>query len=96
MSCYWTRGHVTGHVPGPLHRACRSSWKNPLPIGNNKIAGTALIKGNSIPTFTPIASCVPTPAPALPFASVMLVVKYTNADLQKATKLALKSFVQGQ
>ena len=40
-------------------------------------------------------SRVSTPAPAPPFAPAEPMTKYTNADLQQATKLALELFIQG-
>ena len=44
---------------------------------------------------TPAMLCIPTPASALFLTPAKLVAKYTNANLQKATQLTLKSFVQG-
>ena len=84
-------------MAGP--RTWQSSRWNLLPADEDKFAGAtqkAPINDNSTPSHTPVVSRVPTPALALPLALAELVAKYTNADLQRATKLALKLFVQGQ
>ena len=71
----------------------QSFCRNPLPIGNNELAGATSTKRNGTLTPTFIMSHVPTPAPAPLLASTKVMAKYTNADLQRATKLALKLFV---
>ena len=79
--------------------ARRSPCRNPLPNGKNKMAGATLrASTNNSDTFchTSAVSRISTPALAPPLASAKLVAKYTNADLQRAIKLALKLFVQGQ
>ena len=84
-------------MAGP--RAQRSPRRNPLPAGKDELAGAALgapTNDNGTSSHTSAVSRVPTPAPAPPLAPAELVAKYTDADLQRATKLALKLFVQGQ
>lgn len=76
----------------------RSPRSNPLPTGKDKLAGGApgapnKGSGTSTPTFA--TSRVPTPAPAPASASGPPGL-YTDVNLQKATKLVLKSFVKGQ
>ena len=80
-------------------RAWGSLCWNPPPINKDELAGTdskALINDSGTPSYTLAVSHVSTPASAPPLASAKLVAKYTNADLQQATKLALKLFFQGQ
>ena len=71
---------------------CRSLCRNPLSIGENELAG-APTKSSSTPTPTPtpVISHVPTPAPTpiLTFPGGT----YIDMNFQKATKLALYSFV---
>ena len=84
-------------MAGP--RARRSPRRNPPPAGEDELAGAvpgAPTDDSGTPSHTPAMSRVPTPAPAPPPASAKLVAKYTDANLQKATKLALELFVQGQ
>ena len=80
-------------------RICRSSYCNLLLGGENELAGGppgASTKGSNtltpspsvFPAQTPADAPAPTPAP--PRGT------YTDVDLQKATKLALESFFQGQ
>ena len=77
------------------------------PIGKNKPAGEALTEGSSTPTLIFVVFCSLIPAlaqasaPAQAFAPVQTPVPgppglYTDADLQKATKLTLESFLRGQ
>ena len=76
--------------------------RNPLLGGEDELAG-APTKGNSIPAV----SCASTPAPAqapapisapafAPASAPSPPERYTDEDLQRATKLALKLFVKGQ
>ena len=70
---------------------------NSPPAGKDELAGGVPFEGSGTPTPTPAASRAPTPAPAqysAPAPGPPGV--YTNVDLQKATRLALKSFVKGQ
>ena len=70
---------------------------NLLPAGKNELAGGALFEASDTLIPTPSASHAPsltpaqdpTPAPGPPGM-------YTNVDLQRATRLALKLFVKGQ
>ena len=76
--------------------ACRSFRRNSPPAGKYELveaAPGAPTNDSGTLSHTPTISRVPTPAPALPLAPAELVAKYTNADLQKAIKLALKLFV---
>ena len=80
-------------------RAPRSLRQNPPPAGEDELARAALgasTDNSNTPSHTPAVSRLPTPAPAPPPAPIKLVAKYTNIDMQKATKLALESFVQSQ
>ena len=84
-------------MAGP--RARRSPYLNPPAAGKDELARAALgapINDSDIPSHTPAMSRIPNPAFPPPPALAKLVAKYTDADLHKATKLALKSFVQGQ
>ena len=77
----------------------RSSRQNLLFASKDKLAKAAPrapTNNKYIFSHTSTMLCVSTPAPATPFDPAKLVAKYTNADLQRATKLALKLFVQGQ
>ena len=79
--------------------ACQSFWQNPPPAGKDELAEAAsgaFTNDGGTFSHTSVVSSVPTPAPATPLASAELVAKYINADLQKATKLALEVFVQSQ
>ena len=53
----------------------------------------APINYSGTPSHTPAVLYVLTLASAFSLALAKLVAKYTNADLQKTTKLALKLFV---
>ena len=66
-------------------------------------AGKAPTDDSGTPKPTSAVSCAPTPAPtqALTSAPALASVpglpgRYTDEDLQKATKLVLESFVKGQ
>ena len=56
-------------------------------------AGGAPTNGSGTPEPTPAVSCAPIPAPAFGPGPPG---RYTNKDLQKATKLVLELFVKGQ
>lgn len=68
-------------------------------INNNKLANSppeALIESSGFPVpYFYILTLEPTFSAVLPTSS-LFVVKYTNKDLQRAIKLALKLFVQGE
>ena len=76
------------------------SFYQDLPLnGKDEFTGAApkaFTNDNSTFSYTSAISRISTPALAPPFASAELVAKYINANLQKATKLALKLFIQGQ
>ena len=79
--------------------AQQSPCRNLPPTSEDKLAQTARrAPTNDSGTFsqTPAMSRVLIPVLAPLFAFAKLVTKYTNADVQKATKLTLESFVQGQ
>ena len=81
-------------MAGPC--ACQSPRWNSLPAGKDKLAGAALgasTNSNGTLSHTPTLLPIPTSALALPLAPAEFVAKYTNADLQQATKLALKLFI---
>ena len=64
-------------------------------------AGKALIDNSGTSKLTPTIFCAPTPAPPQAPAPAPASVlgppgRYTDKDLQKATKLALELFVKGQ
>lgn len=66
------------------------TYRNPTSTSKDELAKKTLTEGSN--TFTPIlaASKVPTPAPA---STLGLPVIYINVDLQKTTRLALKSLI---
>ena len=75
--------------------------RNPPLGGKNKLAG-ALTEGNSTPSPSSVVFQALTPAPAQASAPTLAPAsasgpprRYTNEDLQRATKLALESFVKG-
>ena len=81
-------------MTGPY--AHRSFYWNLLPAGKDELARTAPrapTNDNNTHFYTLAVSCVITStlAPLLAFAE--LVVKYTNANMQRATQLALELFV---
>ena len=66
-------------------------------------AGKAPTNDSNTPVPILVVSCIltPVPAQALTFTSAPAFIpglpgRYTDENLQKATKLALKSFVKGQ
>ena len=84
-------------MAGP--HACRSPCRNPLSASKDELAGAppgVCINDSGTLSHTPAMSRIPTPASAFLFASAELVAKYTNANLQRNTKLDLELFVQGQ
>ena len=77
---------------------------DPPPSSEDELAGDAPgahIKGSGTPTPTSAISSAPTPAPAqapAPVQTLTLVPgpgPYMDADIQRATKLALELFVKG-
>ena len=81
--------HPANQMVGPRTR------RNPPPAGKSELAGGTPSKGSGTPTPTPATSRAPTPASAPASASGALG-KYTDENLQRATKLALELFVWGQ
>ena len=84
-------------MAGPC--ACHSFYRNPPPAGEDELVratSEAPTNDNGTPSHTSAVSYVSTPAPAPPLAPAKPVAKNTNANLQRATKLALELFVQGQ
>ena len=65
------------------------------PAGKDELAGGAPSKGSGTSTPTSAAFRALTPALA-PASALSPPGKYTDKDLQRATKLALESFVWGQ
>ena len=79
--------------------AWRNFCQNPPPAGKDELAEAARgapTNDSGTLSHIPAVLHVSTPAPAPPLAPGKLVAKYTNTNLQRATKLALKLFVQGQ
>ena len=71
---------------------------NPPFSGKDELAG-APIEGNSTPAVSRALTPAPAQAPALtptPASAPGPPGRYTDEDLQRATKLALESFVKGQ
>ena len=80
-------------------RACQSFCQNSPPAGEDELAGAAPrapTNNSSTSSHTSAMLYVPTSALDPPLAPVKVVAKYTNADLQRATKLALELFGQGE
>ena len=80
-------------------RICRSPRRNSPSGGKDEFARGLLRvpnKGSNTPIPSPPVSRAQTPADALAPTPAPLRGTYTNMNLQRATKLALKSFVQGQ
>ena len=74
--------------------------RNPPLGGEDELAG-APTEGNSTPSPSPVVSQAPAPAQAsaptlAPASAPGPPGRYTDEDLQRATKLALESFVKGQ
>ena len=83
-------------IAGPC--SCQSPCWNPPPAGEDELAGTAPrapTNNSGTLSHTLAMSRVPTDALAPPFAPAKLVAKYIDAELQRATKLALELFVEG-
>ena len=77
-------------MAGP--RTSCSPRSNSLPTGKEKLIGGALeapIEGSNISTATLATSPAPAPTSGPPGL-------YTDVNLQRATKVALKLFVKGQ
>ena len=66
---------------------------NPPSGDKNELASGAFTNNSGTPVPTPAVFQAPTPAPA---SAPGLPERYTDKNLQKATKLALKLFVKGQ
>ena len=84
-------------MAGPRIR--RSLWRNPPPGGEDELVRSppgAPTKGSNTPTPSPPVSWAQTPADAPAPTPAPPRGTYTDADLQKVTKLALDSFIQGQ
>ena len=80
-------------------RTCRSPRRNsPLGSENELARGPpgAPTKGSNTPTPSPPVSRAQTPADAPAPTPAPSRDTYTDVDLQRATKLALGSFIQGQ
>ena len=79
---------------------CWNLWQNPLPTGKDEFARVngepAFINESGTSASTFVVLYGPTPALLLALALAKLVAKYTNEDLQKAIKLILELFIQGQ
>ena len=74
----------------------QSLSQNPPPAGEDELARAALrafTHDNGIPSYPLTVSRVSTPTLAPPLILAKFVAKYTDTDLQKATKLALKLFI---
>lgn len=70
-------------------RTCRNS----APVGKNELIGRVFTEGSNIFTPTPAIFCALTPAFAPTLGPPGM---YTDMNLQKAIRLALKLFVKGQ
>ena len=84
-------------MAGPRIR--RNPRRNPPPGGEDEFAGGpsgAPTKGSNTHTPSPPVSWAQTPADAQVPPPAIYSGMYTDADLQRATKLALKLFIQGQ
>ena len=66
--------------------------RNPPLAGKDELAGGAPSEDSGTPTPTLAASKAPTPAPA-PASAPGPPGKYTDEDLQRATKLTLELFI---
>lgn len=72
--------------------ASRSQPQNSFFSTKDELASAAPTEGDDTQTPAPAVSCAPTPASNL----AEQVFKYTNNNLQRATKLALELLRQGQ
>lgn len=80
-------------------QTCKSFCYNLPPVGKNELAKSALrasTNSNGIPTFISTLAISRAFIPAFVPAQSPLGGIHTNLNLQQATKLALKLFVQGQ
>ena len=81
-------------MAGP--HTCHSPRRNSPSGGKDELAGGlpgAPTKSNNTPTSSPPISWAQTPADAPTSTSAPPRSTYTDADLQKATKLALELFI---
>ena len=74
--------------------ACGSPHQNLLLGGKDKLTDSAPTEGDN--TIIPTVSRVHTPSLVLAPNPAEQVLKYTNDDLQRVTKLALQLFRLGQ
>ena len=84
-------------MAGPRTR--RNPRRNPHLGGEDELTGSppgAPTKGSNTPTLFPPVSWVQTPVDTLAPTPAPPRGMYTNVDLQRATKLALELFIQGQ
>ena len=82
---------------GPCTR-CSSCRNSPLGGEEELVGGPpgAPTEGSNTLTLSPTIFRAQTPADALAPTPASLRGTYTNVDLQRASKLALESFIQGQ
>lgn len=71
---------------------CCTHCGNFLFVSKDKLVDKAPIKSSNMNTLILVVFCIPTFASILASSGDM----YTNMDLQKATKLAIKFFIQDQ
>ena len=86
--------HFTITMAGP--HACRNSYQNPPPANEDELASAALgalTNDSGTFSYTFVVSYILTLILALLLAPAEFVAKYTDADLQRTTKLALELFV---
>lgn len=76
---------------------------NPTPVGEDELAKDVFIKDNNTLILSPTifwaqtSALIQVPAPSQNSALILGPLgMFTNVDLQRATKLALKLFVNGQ
>ena len=80
-------------IPPANHMAGPCSCRNPFPLaGKDKLARKAPTDDSGI--LAVFCAPIPTP-PQAPTPTLGPTCRYTDEDLQKATKLALESFIQG-
>ena len=86
-------------MAGPYTR--HNLYRNSPPGGKDELAGSppgAPTKDSNTPTPSPAVFWAQTPTFTPTFTPALALPggRYTNMDLQRATKLALESFVQDQ